>query len=595
MKITRVQVENYRNLRSIDVQLDNLVTLVGENNGGKSNFLRAIALPLSSDDGGSSKRLSWFDVNNEAKDAYYTFIDSHIEEILDGSMDANALRSQIPSVSVIIDLQGEKTENYDLKDLLVHDDTEDFVARIRYRWYIEDPNRLLGLITTLLSSDTKVQAIKLSLLPMEMYRYEIVVPDSENSHRVPYEVLSRFRHVSLPAERDNFAASTDRLGSRALINLLQEKLDPLGMKAIEQGYDGFLKTIRSSAKLNEVINWQNYANTPNAKDFFDKISVLPNMPSMSSILGSIRLGYGDESLTFQGLGHRNLILMAVMLNSYLDTTNDISLKIVAVEEPEAHLCVNNVLLMASFFKAFGSKDCRTQLVYSTHDAEFVNKVGLDKVIVVHGGVALNLGQELEPAELDYLVNNPNTDIFKILFSRRIVLVEGITEEMLIKAYLQTKPSVNGIKVLSFHKGYKNIIKIWKKINKGSDNRLGIVRDFDNQQKAQSDHDALADEQVCVRTTDGYTLETDIVGAGANHDLLVERYGDEYGWTSMTEDELQKDWRDNRKTDVMLKVCHDLVSGNLESFTMPSHIQEVLDFLCESPKLMSDSYGASDED
>ena len=54
------------------MQLDNLVALVGENNSGKSNFLRAIALPLMSDDGGSSKNLSWFDICNDAKADYYT-------------------------------------------------------------------------------------------------------------------------------------------------------------------------------------------------------------------------------------------------------------------------------------------------------------------------------------------------------------------------------------------------------------------------------------------------------------------------------------------------------------------------------------------
>lgn len=594
MKISRVQIDNYRNLKKVDVELETIVTLVGENNSGKSNFLRAIALPLSSDDGSGGKRLSWFDINNEAKDDYYTFIGGHIDEILSGSIKADDLQQHIPCVSVTVDLRGADTESYDLKDLLVSNDTGDFVAQIRYRWYIDNSEELLSLVKTLLSSDTEVQAIKLSLLPVEMYRYEIVVPDLGGGHKIPYDTLSRFKHVALPAERDNFAASTERLGSRALIDLFQEKLDPIGTKVIEKGYGDFLKTIRDAAKLDEVINWQDYTETPNAKEFFDKISVLPNMPAMSSILGSIRLGYGDESLALQGLGNRNLILMAVILNSYLGVSSDISLKVVTVEEPEAHLCVNNVLLMASIFKAFEGKDNRTQLVYSTHDAEFVNKVGLDKVVVIHDGVALNLGQELDPADLNYLANNPNTDIFKMFFSRRLVLVEGITEELLIKSYLQTRPDLNEIKVLSFHKGYKRIIEIWKKINAGSSSRLGIVRDFDNQQKAKDDHDALEDKQVCIRTTDGYTLETDIVEAGNNHKLLVEKYGAEYGWKDMQEDELQKDWRNNKKTDVMLNVCHDLVRGNLASFTMPKHIQEVLDFLSATAEPTSDTRGSLNE-
>lgn len=81
-----------------------------------------------------------------------------------------------------------------------------------------------------------------------------------------------------------------------------------------------------------------------------------------------------------------------------------------------------------------------------------------------------------------------------------------------------------------------------------------------------------------KTTKGYTLETDIVDAGANHALLVEKYGSYYGWDEMDENQLQEDWRKNRKTDVMLRICHDLATGELIGFTMPQHIQEVLDFL-----------------
>lgn len=574
VKVARVKIENYRNLRSVDVPLDNLVALVGENNSGKSNFLRAIALPFSSDDGGS-RSLTWHDINNDAKACYYKFIEENRGAIADGTLNIETLCEYIPSVTVTVDLEGDETEGYDLKDLLTMDESGEFVARIRYKWRIGEPQKLLSLLRELLGTGVDIQKVRMSLLPMNLYRYEIVVPDDG---KVSYDVFSRFRHVTLPAERDNFAASTDRLGSRALIGLFQEKLSPNALKGIEQEYGHFVDVVRDSAKLDKILNWQDYTDAPNAKEFFDEISVLPNMPAMSSILGGIRLGYGDESLAFQGLGHRNLILMAVILNAYLNDVHDISLRVMSVEEPEAHLCVNNVLLMASLFTMFGSHDSRTQIVYSTHDTEFVNKVGLDKVIVFHDGTAHGLKDAFGTESLGYLANNPNTDIFKLLFSHRLVLVEGITEELLIKSYLQTKHELSDIKVMSFHKGYKDIIKIWKTINGSNGNRLGIVRDYDNQPKAQADHEALQDDQICIKTTSGYTLETDIVATGTNHRLLVDKYGDRFGWDEMSENELQEDWRSNKKTEVMLAICHDLVAGELGDFKMPRHIQDVLEFL-----------------
>ena len=490
-----------------------------------------------------------------------------------------------------VDFQYDQIEAYDVKDLLVNDD-DDLIPRIRYRWFAANPQSLFKLVKSLVTDVADIQDIKMSLLPMSEYRYEVVSPDMSGDRRLSYEFLTRFRYFALPAERDNFAASADRLGSKSLVRLLQEKIEPVGQKRIELGYGEFLETIRDAARLDEVINWQDYSDNPRAKDFFESVSVLPNMPLMSSIFSGIRLGYNDESLSLQGLGHRNLILMAVMLNAYLRASDDISLRIVAVEEPEAHLCVNNTLLMASFFKAFDEKDGRTQLIYTTHDAEFVNKIGLNKVVVLHNGEAVSLDETLRAEDMDYLANNPNTDIFKLLFSHRLILVEGITEELLIKSYLQARRELNDIKVLSFHKGYRDIIRIWKIVNSGNGNKLAVIRDYDGEPNAQREHEKLENGQVCVKTTTGYTLETDIVATGENHKLLVDRYGAEYGWDNMDEDELQQDWRANRKTDVMLRLSHDLANGELDDFTMPKHIREALDFLLKPIGDKPNEMGAS---
>lgn len=50
MRISRVQIQNFRNIKTADVRLGNVVTLIGENNSGKSNFLYALTLPFLSDD-----------------------------------------------------------------------------------------------------------------------------------------------------------------------------------------------------------------------------------------------------------------------------------------------------------------------------------------------------------------------------------------------------------------------------------------------------------------------------------------------------------------------------------------------------------------
>ena len=571
MRISRVQIDNYRNLKHVDIELGNIVTLIGENNSGKSNFLRALSIPFSSDDIGSTKRLSWFDINKDAKRQYYEFLKVNRGPIIDGSLKVEAFLPQIPTVAIQLEITPETTEHYDVKDILVDEDT--WTGGILYQFFIKKPEDLLSRVRSILTNEAEDDNIQMSLLPMELYDYSITVPGK--GIKIPYDIISRFRTVDLPAERDNFSSNADRLGSKALSVLLQRNLTSDSQVKIEKAYREFFDTVRTEGKLETVLNWQQYSDIQNAQDFFKQISILPNMPQMSSILGSIRLGYEEENMFTQGLGHRNLILLTVLLNSYLNKEHDISFRLITIEEPEAHLCINNVLLMTRLINIFGQKNKYTQIVYSTHNVEFVNKVGLDTVIVLHNGEAVSLKNELTETERDYLVANPNTDIFKLFYSKKTILVEGLTEELLIKAYLQTRNDLNDIKVLSFHKGFTKIIDIWKKINTESGNKLGIVRDFDDQPAAQRNHENRQDENVIVRTTTGYTLETDITSA--NYDLLVEKYGDVYGWKGMSVNELQRDWIE-KKSDVMLRICHDLINGELEIFSMPPHIQQIVDFM-----------------
>lgn len=176
------------------------------------------------------------------------------------------------------------------------------------------------------------------------------------------------------------------------------------------------------------------------------------MPPMQTILNSIRLGYSDAELTLQGLGYRNLILFLVLINSLMGKMNNVALNVLTIEEPEAHLCINNIRLMASFLKVFTSKNKSVQLFYSTHSTELINKMDLKNVVIVHEDNAFSLLQELEDKERDYLTKNPNLDLFKLFFSKKCILFEGISEEMLIRSYLDSKNELSDIELISFHKG-----------------------------------------------------------------------------------------------------------------------------------------------
>ncbi|MDY3831383.1 MAG: AAA family ATPase [Candidatus Ventricola sp.] len=184
MRISRVIISNYRNLKNVDVRIESLVTLIGENNSGKSNFLKAITLPFLSDDTGTSKQLSWYDINDDAKSSFYEYVSSKRKEIVKGTADLDELSSQIPKVIVKVELEAADTEHYDLKDLYAEERDGQLIASIQYCYCVDKKQQFFERIRELLSSDLPVEDMKMSLLPIEMFIYSITIPGKDC--KVPY-------------------------------------------------------------------------------------------------------------------------------------------------------------------------------------------------------------------------------------------------------------------------------------------------------------------------------------------------------------------------------------------------------------------------
>lgn len=590
MKISRLQVKNYRNIKDVDIQLGDLVGVIGENNSGKSNLLRAITLPFMADDSGyMGKALSWIDINNDEKQRYYEFLLEKKEEIIMEQISLEDFVAMLQVVTVEVTLKPTDTEVYFVKDLNYAVDKDgNILYGIRYEYKPKNAKRIYEIVKEILRneeiSEETIEKMKLNLLPTDLYSYSISVPGKGG---ISYDVLKQFRYTSLVAERDDFSTTNEKIGSKSLVRLLQMKLSDQDKLNVEKEYSKFFDFLKNLSGMENIINWQEHSEVENAKEFFDEISILPNMPPMNSIVSSVRLGYAGENLSSQGLGQRNLILLLVLMNSLLEKREDVALHVLTMEEPEAHLCINNIRLMVSFIKAFTKDNNGVQLFYSTHNTEFINKLDLKNVVVLSDGQAYALGTELDDDKRNYLSKNPNLDLFKLFFARKCILVEGLTEELLIRAYLDSKKELNDIEVISFHKGFSDIIEIWLKVNNGGRNRLGIVRDFDNQPNAQREHEKYNGYlNVCVKTTVEYTLEPEIVKTGDNYTILKEKYGTEYGWDSLSKDQLADVWR-SAKSEVMLQVCKDLAGGELPNFKMPEHIETIIKFL--------DGKGEVDED
>lgn len=583
MKLSKVKVLNFRNLKCIDISLNRITILIGENNSGKSNLLKAITLPFLNDEVGNlSKKLGWHDINNSAKEMYFNFLKTNKERITNQEINIEEFIKIVPIVTVDVSFSPDGSDEYYIHKWITAMDEEVPQYSIQYKYAVQDHQKLLELVTNILMTNSSIDNIKMNLLPIEFYKYTIQVPLTEDP--VSFSDLINFKYNSLAAERDDFSIKNNQLGSRALVNLLQNKLSDEQKVAVEKSYEDFFSDLKHISKLEGVFNWQEDSALENAKDFFKEITLLPNMPSMCSLLNNLRLGFGEEYLNTQGLGYRNLIYLLVMINS-LKVHTDSALNILTIEEPEAHLCVSNEHLLGSFFNSILNSSSNLQLFLSTHSTEFVNKLELQNVVVLANGSAFSLKDTITSQELNYLAKKPNLDFLKFLFSRNCILVEGPTEEMLIKAYLSSNAnSLYDIEVIALHKGFTKMLDIWLKINQYTTSRIGIIRDYDDQPNAQINHERYNEySNIYVTTTTEYTLEPEFVKTSTNFKKMNEYFTQNHGWEKCTSpEELSERWR-SAKASTMLRFCRDFGKNELTNIVLPKHIANVLEFLKSGEK------------
>ena len=119
MYISKIKIDNFRNFKENEIEFnDGINVIIGHNNAGKSNLIKALGLVLNPN---SKKRLSIHDFNMNA------------------SLDE--LRKHSPKVSITVTISKGNTSNND--DLVTVSEwltslTEDYEAKLTYEFFLPE-------------------------------------------------------------------------------------------------------------------------------------------------------------------------------------------------------------------------------------------------------------------------------------------------------------------------------------------------------------------------------------------------------------------------------------------------------------------------
>jgi putative ATP-dependent endonuclease of OLD family len=156
-----------------------------------------------------------------------------------------------------------------------------------------------------------------------------------------------------------------------------------------------------------------------------KIEISKN--DLNSILQKLSLSLAEDK---SGLGALNLLFIATEL-LLLQYSRENSLKLLLVEEIEAHLHAQAQLRLIEYFR---TKENKEQLILTTHSITLGSKIPLENLFICKNDKVFPMGHnetQLNQGDYKFLERFLDATKANLFFARGVIIVEGDAENILI--------------------------------------------------------------------------------------------------------------------------------------------------------------------
>lgn len=265
--------------------------------------------------------------------------------------------------------------------------------------------------------------------------------------------------IYLPALRNAEEKLTSGKKSRLALLLKHQYTDDKRKEELVRVFSNFNKTIikNSDKNFTEIEQAKNDINAAMEESmgnvFGQSVNLQFSESSFSSILQSIKMvffphiGEMDEEkfrdVAINSLGYNNLLYIATVFAELEVVNKNHSLfTVLLIEEPEAHLHLQIQSKLIKYLRKMADSQKNLQIILTTHSAVIASSVGVDTILHIKGienGIIVKKIADfgLKDSIKKYL--NRWMDITKstLLFSKGVILVEGVCEAMLLPEFALT--------------------------------------------------------------------------------------------------------------------------------------------------------------
>lgn len=421
MALTRVLIENFRSIERCELKPGALTALVGENNAGKTNILRAIETVLGSD-WVTKNSFSDEDFRNRDRE-----LDILIEMEFDPPLTYRPFKAsdevQVPTLRYKVShykvnsKHGNKGERRLESGCFSRDGKPVFVP-------MEAPKK-----------GVKTQFKPLTSIPEEVRdqvgiiciwsnrRLADQMPAARNS--LLRRLFADIHEALKTATVKDGDGKTERPALDAFAERLRQAFDVLRIPE----FNRLEETLR--ARSLENLGYDPKRDAERLKFHFD---LFDPMDFFRAIKLLVREGGVDIDATEMGDGVQNALVLAIFqaFEEYRKKG-----AIFLVEEPEMYLHPHRQRFLYQLLRKVA---VRNQVIYTTHSANFVTLPDFENVQVVRrdqasGGTIVTPSSLKSTAQLrEKLIKEFDPERNELFFARHVLLVEGDTEKLALPEY-----------------------------------------------------------------------------------------------------------------------------------------------------------------
>lgn len=465
MYLKYLQIINYKNLKSTRFEFrSGSNTIIGENDAGKSNAMTALRILLDDTYYYNEKRLKESDFSYFLNDwkGHWIIISAYFDEITADEKKEDVCKEIIPQ---------NEDQNF-LKSYIRCDGLNYGTVTLFIR-----PNKMKRKELASAKTPVEFEAIRngITLIDYDfcftarsqadftnLETYKCVVGDIDNSKYTdpdnddlsvlgtPITILDIWRHISIvyiDALRDvQSELHKPKNPIRRIVDTIQSEIAEKDVETIKDKIRELNETISGVAQVADIgehINskLQEMIGMVYSPDIMLESQLRDDMNSLSKYL--TMLPASQKDINQLGLGHLNIIYIALKLVEFEFNRRHELLNIMIIEEPEAHIHTH---IQKTLFNNLGLSKDYTQVLMTTHSTHLSEVSEIQRVNVLKAeknittvmrptngldGFGVNVLKLKAVSLVTSLERYLDAKRSVLLFSKGVILVEGDGEEILI--------------------------------------------------------------------------------------------------------------------------------------------------------------------